>query len=246
MIKGRIHSFLSMGTVDGPGVRSVIFMQGCPLRCAYCHNPDTWDFSHGKEVELEELLQKILRCKPYYGENGGITVSGGEGLLQPEFVAELMRRCKQKGIHTALDTSGCVTGEAAEKVLEYTDLCLLDVKFDNEEDYKEYTGGSFEKTMEFLELLESKGIPTWVRRVIVPSVNDNGDSVKKLAEIIKPYTCVKKVELLPFRKLCTPKYEMMREQYPEQASEYVFKFGDKESCPVEKAKTLYEAAEFNL
>ncbi len=243
MLTGRIHSFLSMGTVDGPGVRSVVFMQGCPLRCGYCHNPDTWDFSQGTEITPKEMHAKILRCKSYYGKDGGVTVSGGEALLQPDFVAELFRLCKQSGIHTALDTSGCVLGEAVEKVLKYTDLCLLDVKFNNEEEYKEYTGSSFGVTVEFLKLLEEKGIPTWIRRVIVPELNDSEESVKKLGEALSGFNCIEKIELLPFRKLCTAKYSMLREQFPERADEYTFRFNDYESCPATKAKELEKLVE---
>lgn len=245
MAVGRIHSFLSMGTVDGPGVRSVVFLQGCPLRCAYCHNPDTWDFADGQDIELDELFQKILRCKPYFGKNGGVTVSGGEALYQAEFVAELLRLCKNSGIHTALDTSGCVTGEAADKVLEYTDLCLLDIKFDSEEEYRKYARGSLTKTMKFLDMLEQRGIPTWIRRVIVPGINDTEESARKLSELIKGYSCVKKVEFLPFRKLCIPKYEMLRKEFPDKANDYVFGFEDKDACSSAVAKDLEKLVEIN-
>ena len=242
-MKGKIHSFLSMGTVDGPGVRSVVFMQGCPLRCAFCHNPDTWDLTGGSEVSVEELMKKILRCRAYFGREGGVTVSGGEALLQSEFVSELFRACRFHGINTALDTSGCITDGKAMRVLDFTDLCLLDIKFDDEHAYKQYTGGSFEKTVGFLELLEAMNIPTWIRRVIVPVVNDASASAAALGALLKKYICVKKVEFLPFRKLCNEKYTMLREEFPERHKEYVFRFGEYPECSAAAAQRLCEEEE---
>ena len=136
---GRINSIQTLGTVDGPGVRFVLFMQGCPLRCAYCHNPDTWDFSGGNEVSADEIFQKVKRYREYFGKEGGITVSGGEPTMQADFVRELFELCKKEGIHSALDTSGCVWNDKVEKLLSVTDLCLLDYKMTNNEDYLHYT-----------------------------------------------------------------------------------------------------------
>ncbi len=211
---GRVHSFQSLGTVDGPGVRSVIFMQGCPLRCACCHNPDTWDFSGGEEKSADELVQRVLRFKSYYGENGGVTVSGGEPLMQSEFLIELFQKLKKNGIHTSLDTSGCVLNENVKKVLEYTDLVLLDFKYTNAEDYLEYTGMDMERAQGFLEYLESINKPTWLRFVVIPSLNDSEESIKSLFDLKEKYSCIEKIELLPFRKLCLEKYENMGIPFP--------------------------------
>lgn len=161
---GRIHSVESFGSVDGPGIRYVVFLQGCPLRCGYCHNPDTWTFAGGAEMSAEELFQKIRRYRAYFGEEGGVTVSGGEALMQPEFVTELFRLCHADGINTCLDTSGCVWNDQVEALLEETDTVLLDIKMTSEEDYARYIGGSLKQTMKFLSELHRRGIPTWVRQ----------------------------------------------------------------------------------
>ena len=207
---GRIHSFQSLGTVDGPGVRAVVFMQGCPLRCKCCHNPDTWDFSGGSEQSAEEVFKRILRCKGYFGEKGGVTVSGGEPLMQAEFVAELFRLCKADGISTCLDTSGCVLNDSVKKLLSLTDLVLLDYKYTNSDDYYNYTKCRIQDVDNFLLYLDDNDIPTWIRQVIIPGLNDSEDSIRKLAEVSGKYKCVKKTELLSFRKLCVEKYEAMK------------------------------------
>lgn len=212
-LKGRIHSFQSMGAVDGPGLRCVVFMQGCPLRCAYCHNPDTHSFDDGEEVTTDEMLRKILRFKSYI-KNGGVTVSGGEPLMQAEFVKELFALLKENGIHTALDTSGAGNFEKARELLSVTDLVLLDLKFHNQADYQKYCKGDFEKTIEFLRLTQELNIPVWIRQVIVPGINDSDESISQLLSIIEGYENIKKTELLPFRKLCIPKYENMGIPFP--------------------------------
>ena len=153
-ITGRIHSFQSLGTVDGPGVRSVIFMQGCPLRCVCCHNPETWDFAGGEQTDVDILVNKILRYKAYYGNSGGVTVSGGEPLMQAEFLTTLFKKLKNYGIHTAIDTSGCVLNEDVINLLEYTDIVLLDFKYTNEGDYLKYTKMEMKKAQDFLEYLQ--------------------------------------------------------------------------------------------
>lgn len=212
-ITGRIHSFQSMGAVDGPGVRCVVFMQGCPLRCIYCHNPDTWDFSGGIEITPNELLEKILRYKSFI-KNGGVTVTGGEPLMQSEFVAELFRLLHENGIHTALDTSCIGSLETAKKVLLHTDLVLADVKFQNDSDYEKNCGGKFSGVVKFLDLTDEMGIPMWIRRVVVPGMNDTEADITALLEFLEKYKTVKKVELLPFRKLCLEKYEAMGIDFP--------------------------------
>lgn len=214
MIKGRINSFLSMSGVDGPGIRCVVFMQGCTLRCAYCHNPDTWDTQRGDEVTADELTERVLRYKDYFGAKGGVTLSGGEALLQAEFSAEFFERCKKRGINTALDTSGAILDGNVLRVLENTDLCMLDIKMTDEESYEKYTGGSLAQTLRFLDVLEEKGVRTWIRQVIVPGINDSSDHVQRLKALCKGYSCIEKIELLPFRKLCSSKYDELGLDFP--------------------------------
>ncbi len=206
-IIGRVHSFQSLGAADGPGVRSVVFLQGCPLRCAYCHNPDTWEFYGGEQISSEQVTEKVKRYKAYFGKDGGVTLSGGEVLMQPEFARQILKRCKDEGIHTAIDTSGAAPLDNAKKVLEFTDLVICDVKFVDEQGYKKFCGGSLEKTLEFLQLCEQQNKPVWVRCVIVPNLNDNEDFVKTLINTVSEFKNLKKIELLPFKKLCVTKYE---------------------------------------
>lgn len=213
-MKGRINSIQTLGTVDGPGVRFVVFMQGCPLRCAYCHNPDTWDTRGGEEYGAREIFEKVLRFREYFGKAGGVTVSGGEPLLQADFVRELFSLCKEAGIHTALDTSGCIWNESVDKLLDATDLCLLDYKMTNGVDYEKYTLCKKEKVDAFLYNLQEKSIDTWLRQVIVRGINDTRENVELLYAVRDAHPCVKKVELLKFRKLCLPKYENLCIKFP--------------------------------
>ncbi len=211
---GRIHSVQTLGTVDGPGVRFVLFMQGCPLRCHFCHNPDTWDVAGGKEVSAEEIIAQVTRYRAYFGKDGGLTVSGGEPLLQSAFVCELFTRCRALGIHTALDTSGCIWNESVERLLDVTDLCLLDHKMPTDELYRTHIGCSIDAPMHFLAELNARKIPTWIRRVVVPTVTDETELTKPLYDLPVQFPCVQKIELLPFRKLCTTKYEQMGIPFP--------------------------------
>ena len=204
---GRVHSFQSLGTLDGPGLRYVVFLQGCPLHCGYCHNPDTWDVTGGEELSAGEVFARVQRYKSYFAKEGGLTVSGGEPLLQAPFVTELFTLCRQDGISTCLDTSGCVSNGATEKLLEVTDLCLLDIKMTNEEDYIRHTGAHLSQALHFLEKLNRRGLPTWIRQVIVPGINDTPASIEALNNLIAPFSCVQRVELLAFHKLCLSKYE---------------------------------------
>lgn len=203
---GRISSFLSMGTADGPGIRCVVFLQGCPLRCFYCHNPETWNPESGYEISADALIEKIDRFKSYI-KDGGVTVSGGEALLQWQFTAELFSKLKEKGYHTALDTSGAGNIYGAEQVLKFTDLVICDIKFDNDNDYKKYCGGDIKQVYNFLNLTREMNVPLWIRRVIIPGINDTPDNIIKLKETVSLYPNLEKVELLPFRKLCIAKYE---------------------------------------
>lgn len=214
MIKGRISSFQTLGTLDGPGVRFVAFLQGCPLRCVCCHNPETWDKNGGTQYTAKEVAERAERYKEYFGKEGGITLSGGEPLLQAEFAAEVFRLCKEKGINTCLDTSGCILNENTENLLDYTDYCLLDIKYTSDREYRQYVGCGIEKPLEFLGRLNDKKIPARIRQVIIEGLNDSTDNIKRLAEIIKNYPCIEKTELLAFRKLCVSKYQKSGITFP--------------------------------
>ncbi len=200
-VKGRIHSVESCGTVDGPGIRFVIFTQGCPLRCLYCHNPDCRNEHEGKEISVNELIAEIQRVKPYI-QSGGVTVSGGEPLIQPEFVAEIFRQAHQIGLHTALDTSGYVHHiEAVEPVLGSTDLVLLDIKSYDPEIYYQITHVDVEPTLNFARYLDSIHKPTWIRFVLVPGLSDPEANVTGLAKFVSTLSNVEQVEVLPFHKM---------------------------------------------
>lgn len=213
-MKGRVHSIQSMGAVDGPGLRYVVFLQGCPLRCGYCHNPDTWAAQGGAEYTPQELFAKLRRFTPYFGTEGGVTVSGGEALLQPDFVEELFTLCREAGIHTVLDTSGYRLDAAVHRVLDVTDMVLLDIKMTTDEDYRRYVGCSLQQPLDFLQELQRRGIPTWIRQVIVTGFNDNEENILRLRKLLAPYDNITRVELLPFHKLCRPKYEAMGIDFP--------------------------------
>lgn len=211
---GYISSFQSLGTVDGPGVRYVIFMQGCPLRCKCCHNPETWEIGTGRQFTAQEIVSRIERYKNYFGELGGVTLSGGEPLLQASFAAELFRLCKEREISTCLDTSGCMMSDDIKKLLLYTDTVLLDYKMTNDEDYFSFSGMHMLQADKFLEELDRRSIDTWLRQVIIEGINDNEASIIKLYKKARQHKCVKKVELLPFKKLCEAKYEQLGLQFP--------------------------------
>ena len=213
-MKGRVHSLQSMGAVDGPGVRFVIFLQGCPLRCVYCHNPETWPLGVGKEMDTGGLVQKILRYRSYFVKNGGVTVSGGEPLMQPKFVAELFQKLHEENIHTALDTSGIVGGLEAEVVLRHTDLAIVDLKFTNAEDYREYCKGDYHAVKEFLALTERMDIPLWIRHVVIPGINDNIRDIKELQKQAVAYGNLEKLEWLPFHNMCKEKYQELGMIFP--------------------------------
>lgn len=214
LIKGRISSFQTLGTLDGPGVRFVAFLQGCPLRCACCHNPETWDINGGKEYTAKEVAEKAERYKEYFSKDGGITISGGEPLLQAEFTAEIFRLCKERDINTCLDTSGSILNEKTEKLLDYTDYCLLDIKYTTDSQYRQYVGCGINKPLDFLERLNAKKIPTRIRQVIIDNLNDDTDNIRRLAEIVRKYPCIEKTELLAFRKLCASKYQKLGIDFP--------------------------------
>lgn len=207
-MKGRIHSVESFGTVDGPGIRFVVFMQGCPLRCLYCHNPDTWEVNGKVKYELTpaELLSEVLRYKNFIAK-GGVTVTGGEPLLQPAFLTDFFRLCREEGIHTALDTSGYICSDKAFGVLDHTDLVLLDIKTIDPELHPRLTAVELDNTLRFLDELEKRGTPVWVRHVLVPGLTDNDEALHALAVYISRYKVVQKAELLPYHTMGAYKYE---------------------------------------
>lgn len=213
MIKARIHSIETMGLVDGPGIRVVVFMQGCSLRCAYCHNPDTWDTGSGQEITVEELLNKVKRYKGFFSASGGgVTVSGGEPLLQSQFVAQFFRLCREEGIHTTLDTSGYSIGDCYE-VLEHTDLVILDVKHVSMEGYKDLTGMDMKGLLKFLHAAQRSGTKIWIRHVVIPGITDGDSHIIKLGEFIKTIPNVEKIELLPYHIHGVNKYKSMGFKY---------------------------------
>ncbi len=214
MIKGYIHSIQSLGTVDGPGVRFVAFLQGCNLRCSCCHNPDTWECSGGTEYTPSDIVEKAIRCKAYFGNEGGITLSGGEPLLQSEFATEVFKLCHKEGINTCLDTSGSVLNSSVMELLKHTDRVLLDIKYTENKGYSRHVGCEMQKPLEFLATLEQLAIPTTLRQVIIPTLNDTEENALKLREIAKKHKCVDKVELLPFRKICQVKYDKLGINFP--------------------------------
>ena len=213
-VKGRVHSIQSLAALDGPSVRFAVFLQGCHLRCGCCHNPDTHALTGGVEYTAEQLIQKAVRYKEYFGKEGGITLSGGEPLLQAEFAAELFTLAHREGIHTCLDTSGSLWNEDVEGLLSVCDRVLLDIKYTSDAQYRQYVGCSLSAPLAFLQGLDQRAIPTTLRQVILPTLNDTEDSLLALAAIANAYACVDKVELLPFRKLCTVKYEQLGIPFP--------------------------------
>jgi pyruvate formate lyase activating enzyme len=211
---GRIHSLESCGTVDGPGIRFVVFMQGCVLRCQFCHNPDTWDTNRGMEYTPEQLMREIVKYKSYMSfSGGGVTFTGGEPLLQQDFVLEVAKLCKKEGISVALDTSGFIWNKVVKEVLEYTDIVLLDIKNYNPVVYKEVTGVSLGPTLEFLDYTKEKNINTWIRYVLVPGLTDNIDSIKELSGHLSLYPNVSKIELLGFHKMGEYKWKELGLEY---------------------------------
>ena len=212
MIKGNIAGFESMGLVDGPGVRVVVFLQGCPLRCAYCHNPEMWNVKEEKvQMTPQELVQKIKRYTIYFKDEGGVTISGGEPLMQAAFVTEVFKLCKAEGIHTCLDTSGC--GEATDELLDNTDLVILDVKDLDEKRYQDLVAQKMDKFNKFLAKCQEKNKKMWLRQVIVPGYNDTEESVLKLKDFAEKLHNIGKIELLPYHDMAKKKYKELGISY---------------------------------
>ena len=213
-IKGRVHSIQSLAAADGPGVRFAVFLQGCPLRCGCCHNPDTWEATGGRAYTPQEILQKAIRYREYFGEEGGVTLSGGEPLLQADFAREVFALCHGEGINTCLDTSGSVWNQSVQALLEETDRVLLDIKYTNDADYRKYVGCGIEAPLAFLDYLNQHKISITLRQVIIPTLNDNAENIGALKQIAQAHPCVDKIELLPFRKLCRIKYDQLGIKFP--------------------------------
>ncbi len=222
---GRIHSFESFGTVDGPGIRFVVFLQGCPLRCRYCHNPDTWG-AGGTEYSAEEIAFRALKYKNYFGDKGGVTVTGGEPLVQIDFVIELFTMLKEKGIHTCVDTSGITfnpdSKQSVDKhkaLLDVTDLFLVDIKHIDDEACKKLTGQSNKNTLAFAKFLSEQGKSIWIRQVLVPNITDSVESLEQTRAFIETLKTVEKIEVLPYHTMGTVKYEKLGLSYPLQGVE---------------------------
>ena len=234
-IKGRIHSFESFGAVDGPGIRYIVFMQGCPLKCKYCHNRDTWDINGGAEYSVEEVMKRALKCKPYMlaSDGGGITVSGGEPLLQAEFVTELFKQAHENGMTTCLDTAGSLAiNDQIKELLSYTDTVLLDIKHIDDEKAKELTGLSNKNELDFARYLSDNGIDIWIRQVLVPGYTDNEEDLRKTRKFIESLKTIKKVEVLPYHDFGKNKWIDLGFEYPLEG----VKMPTKEQ--VEKAKEI--------
>lgn len=217
---GKIHSIETFGAVDGPGIRFVVFLQGCPMRCKYCHNPDTWDYAGGTEKSATELVEEIKKYTHYFGEKGGVTVSGGEPLVQMDFLTELFQLLKNEGIHTCLDTSGALFSrnksvlEKFDKLMRVTDLVLLDIKHMDSKKHKELTGFVNEHILDFAKYLDEKKVPVWIRHVLIPTINTEENYLKKLREFVDTLSNVEKVEVLPYHTLGVSKYKNMGMDYP--------------------------------
>ena len=237
-VLGRVHSIESFGTLDGPGVRYVLFLQGCSMRCLYCHNPDTWQTNTGTVMDSDQVMEDILSYKSFI-KTGGVTLSGGEPLLQTAFAAEIIQQCKTHGIHTAIDTSGSVPLEAAKPVLDEVDLVLLDIKSLREEEALILTGQGVAETLATLNYCEEIEKPVWVRHVLLPGYTLEEAKLKELADYIAPFTCVEMIELLPFHKMGEFKwqelgipYELDEVQPPSKEE-------------LEMAKAIFEARNLN-
>lgn len=214
-IKGRVHSFETFGTVDGPGIRFIVFLKGCPLRCKYCHNRDAWSSEGAKLYTAEEIVSEVKKYRNFIDSSGGgITVSGGEPLIQPEFVGELFKKCREQGIHTAVDTSGYVNLEDVKEVLEYTDLVLLDLKQANEEKHRELTGVENGRIRQFTQYLADINKPVWIRYVLVPGYTDAEEDLMAAYNYLRNFKNIEKIEVLPYHTMGKEKWEKLCLDYP--------------------------------
>jgi pyruvate formate lyase activating enzyme len=220
-MNGNVHSIETFGSVDGPGIRYVVFLQGCLLRCQFCHNADTWEIGSGKEMSVEEIIQDLTSYLPFIdASGGGITVSGGEPLLQIPFLIELFKECKKRGIHTTIDSSGgCYSNsphfqEQLNELIKYTDLILMDLKHIDKEKHKKLTGLTNEHILQFAHFLSDHQVPVWVRHVLVPTITNDENDLNELGDFIGTLKNVQKVEVLPYHKLGVYKWEQLGLEYP--------------------------------
>ncbi len=229
MITGSVNSIETFGLVDGPGIRTVVFLNGCKLRCKYCHNPEMWQM-HNNNYTSEELVERIKKYKDYYGTNGGVTFSGGEPLLQSKFLIEALKLLKKDSIHTAIDTAGVGNGDY-EEILKHVDLIIFDVKHTKKESYKDLTGLDITESLRFIEIANKLNKPFWIRQVIIPNLTDNMEYLRELKEFLKSIENIERVDFLPYHKLGSEKYSNLGINNP-----YLdMKEMDKEEC-----KKLYE------
>lgn len=244
-MQGYIHQLESFGSVDGPGVRFIIFFSGCPLRCKYCHNPDTWDMTKGKLYNADELLNEALSCRAYWGAKGGITVSGGEPLMQLDFLLELFTKAKEKGVNTCIDTAGgpfTKEGdwfEKFKKLMEVTDILLMDIKHIDEEEHIKLTGHTGKNIIEMFRYLDEIKKPIWIRHVLVPGITDNDEYLLRTRDFIRTLSNVQRVEILPYHGLGAMKYKDL-------GIDYVLK--DTESPSAERvanAKKILECEKYD-
>lgn len=229
-VTGRIHSVESFGALDGPGIRYVLFLQGCPLRCLFCHNPDSWRPDAGQEIGSVDVVQDILRYR-HFIRRGGVTLSGGEPLMQPDFCASILEGCREHSLHTALDTSGAVSLLHCRKAVDAADMLLLDIKAADDALFRRITGRGMDNTLEILNRCENTMKPVWIRHVLVPGLTLEREQLHLLGRLLKPYRCIERVELLPFHKLGEYKWESLQLGYtlgdtqppePEQVEEARF------------------------
>jgi pyruvate formate lyase activating enzyme len=236
--EGYVHSIETLGTLDGPGIRYIIFLQGCPLRCKFCHNPDTWKTNSGKKYTVNELIEDMLKYRSFI-KKGGMTLSGGEPLLQADFAAALFKECKKHGIHTALDTSGAIPLKVCKHAIDEVDLVLLDIKSIDDMKCRDLTGKGNEDALNLLDYLEKTGKEVWIRHVVVPGITENYEDNEKMARYLSKYTVISRVDVLPFHKMGEYKWEQLGLKY---------ELGDtqppvKES--IEKIKSIFRGYKLN-
>lgn len=244
MTVGYINKYETFGSVDGPGIRFVVFTQGCPMRCKFCHNPETWEFGKGEQYTAQELLEKALRYKPYWGKDGGITVSGGEPLAQLDFMIEFFECAKNAGVHTCIDTSGVSfrRADAAfakfERLMKSTDLLLVDIKHIDEAAHKELTGHGNANIIDFFRYLDEIHKPIWIRHVLVPGISDNDEALVRTRDFIRTLGNVERVEVLPYHAFALGKYD-------ELGIDYVLKDTKSPTAErVENANRILETANY--
>lgn len=218
-MKGYVHSIETCGTVDGPGIRFVVFTQGCPMRCLYCHNPDTWKPNTGNQMSVDEILEQFNKKREFY-KNGGITCTGGEPMMQMDFITELFERCHREGIHTCLDTSGIMFNEnedylkKVDRLLKVTDLVMLDIKHIDPEEHVKLTAQKNDRILSFARYVDDKGVAIWIRHVVVPGITQNDEYLFRLGEFIGELKNVKALDVLPYHTMGIPKYKNLNMEYP--------------------------------